>query len=1254
MSMFRKVLMTIGLLLMANFVLAQGTIKGTITDPKTKEPVPFANVVAKQDGKQIKGTQTDIDGNFTLKPLPVGQYDIQASCVGYNTYTREGFTVKASGISPCNIELTTAAKQLEVVEIKEAKNPIIDIGSAESGQRMSADDIARMPGTSVESIVAAVGGVGYNDGGTSSARGEDNMVTMTGGVVKRTGVNVPKEAIAEIQVILGGTPASIGEAIGGTQIITLKPPTSQFKGVVRYETQLNYRFYNYLTTWLTGPVFKKNIYDENGTKTGDQTLVGFRLTLQGSYRNNNNYRPKDRRYLVVNDELVQQLEQNPISFDPINFTVNYAAETGLYRSDFVEIKNLTAKDFGGNKSRVPHTSSYNFDGQLAFDVRFTDYATLTVTGDFDYSYAPNYSRMPLNMTRSANNVQKYTNWDITVDFTQRFPDVEEADANNTEGESKKAKAITNVMYNITAMYNRAKSHSYNEVFGGSIDDVFKYGYNGYLEIDKQRTYELNPSFDYNGISRTAMVQNNWVDQINWDSYEPYSGNQVYANYNLQLLGIPELDGYLSNIDYLRQFKGLANGDTPDNIFGLLDNVGVQGTGFSHSQSEFIYVSAKASAEIKGHQIELGFQYDRSAYSAYSVGASSLWTIMRQNANKHIAQMDLSNPHYRWEGSTLFVDYDRLLMPEQQSYFDKSMRDFLGWSGDYDGERTYLDIDRYRPEQYAQAGGMDMFSSDELFNNGNAIVSYYGYDHTGKKYNDGNWSLKDFFSPSNAKYRYLPEYTPTYMAGYIQDQFYFQDLIFNVGVRVDIFDNNQMVLKDPYLLYESYTVGDLKKGKAAYQGDIYAGAGDDWTVYVDAADADLPTIYGYRNGSTWYDVNGIELSSPTPISGISGKPTPYRTENGRRAASNNTVGTEAFVDYTPQVVVMPRIAFSFPVGENSQFKASYDIIARRPSTGWQANYLSYLYLSQVQTVSNPNLKPERITNYELGFQQALNKTSAIGITAYYKETRDLIQLVQYAGADPNQGLYSYDNLDFKTIKGLTLSYDLRQSKNININANYTLQYAEGTGLSSTTMTELIKEGYTTLKMLNPIADDRRHEFKLSFGYNLAGGSKYNGPTIDRVVKDKETGEERKQTIKLLENFGVNFVAVAQSGRPYTKAFSHNQPTIVGSYNGARLPWCFFFDVMIDKKFPVKVGKRTNLFAVSLTINNLFDIRNTTSVFPVTGNPTDDGYLTDPETQTVINSQLNVESYRDLYAISLNNNYWRFTSPRTFKVTLSYNF
>ena len=74
--------------------------------------------------------------------------------------------------SASNKVVTTS---LEVVEDDEEvafniveKVPVIEIGSPESGARMSSDDIARMPGNSVESIVAAVGGIGYSDGSSAA------------------------------------------------------------------------------------------------------------------------------------------------------------------------------------------------------------------------------------------------------------------------------------------------------------------------------------------------------------------------------------------------------------------------------------------------------------------------------------------------------------------------------------------------------------------------------------------------------------------------------------------------------------------------------------------------------------------------------------------------------------------------------------------------------------------------------------------------------------------------------------------------------------------------------------------------------------------------------------------------------------------------------------------------------------------------------------------------------------------------------
>ncbi len=1262
MRMFRKVLLTLGLLLLAEVsALAQGTMKGTVIDAKSKEPMPFVNVIAKQDGKQVLVGVTDFDGIYTIKPLPVGKYDLEVKFVGYATYVRTGINVTASGFTIVDVELNPSATVLDAVEIVEEKVPVIEIGTAESGQRLSSDDIARMPGNSVESIVAAVGGVGYSDGGTGSARGESGMVTMQGNVRKRTNVNVPKDAIAEIQVILGGTPASIGEAIGGTQIITLKPPTSQFKGMVRWEGYLDYRLLNTFMVYLTGPVIKKNIKNSDGSSL-ERTLVGFRFTGQAQYEKSPFYRVKGYRYQIVNDEKVRMIENKPLTYDPVTGAVRYTGETTLRGSDFHEITRLKKKDFDGDASRVPNLQYYGVAMEGALDFRFSDYATLTLTGEFSASHSPSASLSPLNMPLSGSSVSEGMSMGLTVDFTQRFRDPEVSN----EDEAKASSPIKNVMYNITGMVQRSTAKSYNENYGKSIDDIFKYGYIGKFITEKERSYE-EKTIDYNGVTRTAMVQNNWNDNVTYVGGSEY--NPILSNYNEQLFRSEEFSDIrrlLTMKEYIQQFYGLYNGDSPGNIYGLLSNVGVQGGSYALSQSDALYLQAKASADVLGHEIEIGFQYDQLWESSYNVSAYGLWTLMRQNANRHILQLDLDHPIYRQNGSQLYVDYNRRLDASQQTPFDAAFREYLTSKGllGNDPSREWIDIDRYMPEDFVNAGGIEMFSANELINSGNPYVSYVGYDHTGKKYNGANWSLEDYFNPGSSKYMNLPSFSPIYMAGYIQDKFYFQDLIFNVGVRVDYFDGNQYVMKDPYLLYESYTVGQLREriasGNAVSTNEIYSGAGDDWVPYVDfvqdETNRSLPTIKGYRDqAGNWYDANGTQVASPNSVSGNTGKPTPYRTAAGQRSVTEGKVHVDGvFERYKPQIVAMPRIAFSFPIGDKSQFKASYDIIARRPSSGWSASYLSYLYMSQISSISNPNLKPERITNYELGFQQALNQSSAVSASAYYKETRNLIQLVQYAGADPNTNYYSYDNKDFRTIKGITLAYDLRQTKNIRVNANYTLQYAEGTGLSTTTMTELIKEGYTTLKMLNPISDDRRHEFKANVDFRYAAGAKYNGPTITRVVTDKETGEKRKKEVKLLENFGINFMAVAQSGRPYTRAFSNTRTTIVGGYRGARLPWGFYFNVVADKTWPIKVGKRDTFLNLAVTINNLFDIRNVVNVFNVTGNPEDNGYLTDPETQVSINNELDPTAYRELYAITLRNGTWNYSSPRTIRVSLSYNF
>ena len=68
--MFRKIYLTAILGLFSVIAFAQtGTLKGIITDRSTGDPVSFANVIIEKNGNQSGGTSTDINGNFTIKPL---------------------------------------------------------------------------------------------------------------------------------------------------------------------------------------------------------------------------------------------------------------------------------------------------------------------------------------------------------------------------------------------------------------------------------------------------------------------------------------------------------------------------------------------------------------------------------------------------------------------------------------------------------------------------------------------------------------------------------------------------------------------------------------------------------------------------------------------------------------------------------------------------------------------------------------------------------------------------------------------------------------------------------------------------------------------------------------------------------------------------------------------------------------------------------------------------------------------------------
>lgn len=76
---------SLAVLQLSAHVLGYGTVSGTLRDGDTQEPIPFTNVVVlRADNHRFAAAgTTDAQGNFKIKRLPLGNYTVQSTALGY-------------------------------------------------------------------------------------------------------------------------------------------------------------------------------------------------------------------------------------------------------------------------------------------------------------------------------------------------------------------------------------------------------------------------------------------------------------------------------------------------------------------------------------------------------------------------------------------------------------------------------------------------------------------------------------------------------------------------------------------------------------------------------------------------------------------------------------------------------------------------------------------------------------------------------------------------------------------------------------------------------------------------------------------------------------------------------------------------------------------------------------------------------------------------------------------------------------------
>jgi hypothetical protein len=1250
---------------------SSGELKGRIVDEKGEGLIGASVVILDASGKSTgRGAMTDFDGNYVLSNLNAGTYDIKYSYLGYDANITKGVLVFADKPTQVNIQLkistSTTMKEVTYIYVK----PLVDPMDVKIQQSITQADIKNSGSLNVENIASQAVGVSQTDAGSglviNGSRPDEvqyivnghRMMTNPGsstGASVNQGINIPAGAIKEVDVLVGGISAKYGDLTGGVVNITLQDALQSWGGNIEAKTTQGLDPFG--TTRFDGSVYGPlvKIKDKHDTTNTKRTLIG--ITLGAQYQYDKDRTPSAVGVWQVNSGTLASIDAAPLVVNP---------NGGFYnKSDFVTFANMY------KTSVHPNNSENNYAGTGEIGLYPTKNISIAVGAEGNYDKYNSMVNEYSLFNSEHNPLFTGTNYMLYGRFTQRIP------TKATQGGTgHTGLAVENASYTIQFDYEKAY-RGYQDNLDGS--NLFNYGYIGKFQTLSTFNYNYGTT-SINGRSYTGYIQNlSKTDTA--VIFTPGTVNPlgaVFTKEYFQLLGAQENanGGYLlpgTTLDVINGSQaGLINGERALTVDNLYYNVGRTYNGYGvdlnnqsyrgKAEGSFDIVKLGGNDKKSRHKIELGVEYEQRVQRSYSINPLDLWTLGRNLVNTHIS-VDTSNPIFLINGkqytpgatgTPAFYYTDTVLYGEkanlaQQNYFDHNLRLALGLNPNGTDNIDLFSVD---PNKLS----LKLFSADELLSytvSGAPILSYEGYDYKGNVLSYQP-TIRDFFYQKDATGQYtrpIGAFMPTYAAGYIQDRFYYKDMGFIVGLRVDRYDANQEVLKDNYSLYQIYTAGEVKSqglllGPGGTAPSIPGNIGSNYAVYVNQ-NGNGAQITGYRDGDNWYDKYGrpstgqlVGLASSNgvlPYINVPGVNGMSYASAAQYIKSANYDPSVSFTNYQAKYTIMPRLQYSFNITNQAQFFAHYDVLSQRPQARNDLNIADYYYFTDYTGIkNNPNLKPITKTDYEFGFKQAVADFAAVTLSAFYQETRNLIDVRTIQYAFPAQYI-TFDNIDFRSSKGVRFLFDMRRIKNFKLSANYTLQFVEGTGSDDLSALGLVNANLPNFRTVYPLNTDYRHQFKFTLDYRFESGAKYKGPIINNY--------------QILADFGINLGLNLRSGGAVKETSSVVDAASISSTArsntvslDARLPWYTRLDMRINKDFTFKINKKTASkdkgtkvmgLSVYCYIQNLLNTENVLQVYPYTLNANDDGYLKSASSLVNINSQPSVQAYKDLYKAKINN-------------------
>lgn len=228
-------------------------IKGKVVDETGGQPLEFATISLKRmrDSSLVAGTITGTTGEFRMKDLSPGGYQMEVAFIGYERHYQR-VMLKPQGTPPLTelgtIKLKISARMLEGAEIAAEKSFVINNIDKKT---FNTEQLAVTAGGNVKDVLENIPSVEVDGDGNVSLRGNQNVTIlidgrpsgMTGSGGKSLLESIPSSAIESVEVITNPSAKYDPDGISGIiNIVTKKNKLVGFTGNVGVNTSFEDRY----------------------------------------------------------------------------------------------------------------------------------------------------------------------------------------------------------------------------------------------------------------------------------------------------------------------------------------------------------------------------------------------------------------------------------------------------------------------------------------------------------------------------------------------------------------------------------------------------------------------------------------------------------------------------------------------------------------------------------------------------------------------------------------------------------------------------------------------------------------------------------------------------------------------------------------------------------------------------------------------------------------------------------------------------